>query len=138
MVLRVHTVDSVVGKKMKTILVAEDRDTSRELVRTLLEHSGYSVLEATNGAEAINLAQQNNPDLVLVDLQMPIKNGFDVLRELRADQRFRSTPVVALTASAMIGDKERALMEGFTAYLTKPLSLSVIRKELARLLNSVA
>ena len=121
---------------MKTILVAEDRDTSRELVRTLLEHSGYCVLEATNGAEAINMAQENNPDLVLVDLQMPIKNGFDVLRELRADQRFRFTPVVALTASAMIGDKERALVEGFTAYLTKPLSLSMIRSELGRLLNS--
>jgi CheY-like chemotaxis protein len=120
---------------MKTILVAEDRDTSRELIRTLLEHSGYKVLEASNGGDAIDLARETNPDLVLLDLQMPIKDGFQVLRELRSEERFRSTPIVALTASAMQGDKERALTDGFTAYLTKPLSLSTIRKELARLLN---
>ena len=120
---------------MKTILVAEDRDTSRELIRTLLEHSGYSVLEASNGADAVDLARQASPDLVLLDLQMPIKDGFQVLRELRSEQRFRSTPIVALTASAMQGDKERALSDGFTGYLTKPLSLSAIRNELSRLLS---
>jgi two-component system cell cycle response regulator DivK len=120
---------------MKTILVAEDRDASRELARTLLEHSGYAVLEASNGAEALQIARTKLPDLVLCDLQMPVKNGFDVLRELRADERFKSTPIVALTASAMMGDKDKALMEGFTAYLTKPLSLSAIRRELARLLG---
>ena len=120
---------------MKTILVAEDREVSRELARTLLEHSGYVVLEATNGAEAVELARAKLPDLVLLDLQMPIKNGFEVLRELRSDARFRSTPIVALTASAMMGDKEKALLEGFTAYLTKPLRISTVRRELARLLN---
>jgi len=120
---------------MKTILVAEDREVSRELARTLLEHSGYAVLEATNGAEAVAIAQANLPDLVLLDLQMPIKNGFEVLHELRSDKRFSSTPIVALTASAMMGDKDKALMEGFTAYLTKPLRISVVRQELARLLN---
>jgi CheY-like chemotaxis protein len=119
---------------MKTILVAEDRDASRELARTLLEHSGYLVLEATNGADAVELAKIALPDLVLLDLQMPVKNGFQVLRELRLDERFKATPIVALTASAMLGDRDRALMEGFSSYLTKPLSLSVIRLELARLL----
>lgn len=120
---------------MKRILVAEDRDVSRELARTFLEHAGYSVLEAADGGEAVRVAQASVPDLILLDLQMPVKNGFEVLRELRADQRFNATPIVALTASAMMGDRERVLMEGFTAYLTKPLSLSVIRRELARLLN---
>jgi CheY-like chemotaxis protein len=120
---------------MKTILVAEDRDASRELARTLLEHSGYAVLEASNGAEAIQIACDRLPDLVLCDLQMPVKNGFEVLHELRQDKRFQSTPIVALTASAMMGDKDKAMMEGFTAYLTKPLSLSAIRRELARLLD---
>ena len=100
---------------MKTILVAEDRDTSRELIRTLLEHRDTSVLEASNGADAVDLARETSPDLVLLDLQMPIKDGFQVLRELRSEQRFRSTPIVALTASAMQGDKERALTDGFTA-----------------------
>ena len=120
---------------MKTILVAEDREVSRELARTLLEHSGYAVIEASNGAEAIEMAQANLPDLVLLDLQMPIKNGFEVLYELRSDKRFSSTPIVALTASAMIGEKDKALIEGFTAYLTKPLRISMIRQELARLLK---
>jgi two-component system cell cycle response regulator DivK len=120
---------------MRTILVAEDRDTSRELVRTFLEHSGYAVLEAADGGEAVRVAQANLPDLVLLDLQMPVKNGYEVLRELRCDARFKCTPIVALTASAMTGDRERVLMEGFTAYLTKPLSLAVIRREVARLLD---
>ena len=120
---------------MKTILVAEDREVSRELARTLLEHSGYAVLEARNGAEAVAMAQANLPDLVLLDLQMPIKNGFEVLHELRSDKRFNATPIVALTASAMMGDKDKALMAGFTAYLIKPLRISAVRQELARLLN---
>ncbi|HSU29707.1 MAG TPA: response regulator [Bryobacteraceae bacterium] len=119
---------------MKTVLVVEDRDVSRELIRTLLEHSGYQVLEAATGAEGVSLALEKTPDLVLLDLQMPIKDGFQVLKELRSDQRCRMTPVVALTANAMQGDKERALSDGFTGYLTKPLSLATIRQELARLL----
>ncbi|MBV9227348.1 MAG: response regulator [Acidobacteriaceae bacterium] len=117
---------------MKIILVAEDRETSRELIRTMLEHSGYTVLEAANGGEAVQIAREKIPDLMLLDLQMPVKNGFEVLKELRSDPRFESTPIVALTASAMQGDKERALADGFTGYLTKPLSFAVIRRELSR------
>jgi CheY-like chemotaxis protein len=120
---------------MRTILVAEDREASRELVRTLLEHCGYAVLEAKDGAEAVQVAKATLPDLVLLDLHMPLKDGFEVLQELRCDERFTATPIVALTASAMMGDKANALMKGFTAYLTKPLSLAVIRRELARLLD---
>lgn len=120
---------------MKTVLVAEDREVSRELIRAMLEHSGYLVLEAADGAEAITMARAHGPDLVLLDLQMPIKDGFQVLTELRADLRFQSTPIVALTASAMHGDKDRALMSGFTSYLTKPLSLFEMRKEFSRLLG---
>lgn len=119
---------------MNTILVAEDRDSSRELLRAMLEHSGYSVLEAANGADAVLLVREKSPDLVLLDLQMPIKDGFDVVRELRSEPRFQFLPIVALTASAMYGDKDRALKNGFTGYLTKPLSLSELRKELSRLL----
>jgi two-component system, cell cycle response regulator DivK len=120
---------------MKTILVAEDREASRELIRTMLEHSGYAVLEAANGAEALRMTYEKSPDLVLVDLQMPVKDGFEVLQELRSNPRFGATPIVALTASAMQGDQERALADGFTSYLTKPLSLAVIRRELSRLLS---
>ena len=120
---------------MKTILVAEDRDSSRELIRTLLEHSGYSVIEATNGVEAVLLAREKSPDLLLLDLQMPIKDGFEVSKELRSDPRFQSIPFVAFTASAIAGSKDRALKNGFTSYLRKPLSLSELRHELSRLLS---
>ncbi len=100
----------------------------------MLEHSGYSVLEAANGAEAVVLARERIPDLVLLDLQMPVKDGFDVLRELRADGRFEFLPIVAVTASAIYGDNEHAVKSGFTGYLTKPLNIFELRKELARLL----
>src|SRR3954465_11217813 len=114
---------------MKTILVAEDREVSRELARTLLEHSGYAVLEARNGAEAVAMAQANLPDLVLLDLQMPIKNGLQGLQAPRSANPFNATPSVALTASAMMGDKDKALMAGFTAYLINPLFISAPRQE---------
>jgi two-component system, cell cycle response regulator DivK len=117
---------------MKTVLVAEDRDTGRELIRTLLEYSGYCVLEAANGTEALDLALENNPDLILLDLQMPGKDGFDILKELRRHQRFRDTPIVALAPSA--GGNQQVSEQGFTGYLTKPLGLAAVRRELARLL----
>src|SRR3954452_10919105 len=120
---------------MKTILVAEDREVSRELARPLLEHSGHAVLEAAHCVEELDVALAKRPDLVLLDLQMPIKDGFQVLRELRSDKRFNSTPIVALTASALMGDKDKALLEGCTAYLTKPLRIAMVRQELARLLK---
>lgn len=116
---------------MKTVLVAEDRDTGRELIRTLLEYSGYCVLEAANGTEAVNLALENSPDLILLDLQMPGKDGFDVLKELRRHQCFHTTPIVALAPSA---GNQQVSENGFTGYLTKPLGLVAVRRELARLL----
>ena len=118
---------------MKTVLIAEDRESSRELLRIMLEHLGYLVIEAADGAEAVEMTREKNPGLILLDLQMPIKDGFAVLSELRADSRFRATPIVAVTASAMQGDEQRALHSGFTGYLTKPLSLCALRGELERL-----
>jgi two-component system cell cycle response regulator DivK len=117
---------------MKTVLVAEDRHTGRELMRTLLEYSGYCVLEAANGTEAIELALENSPDLILLDLQMPGKDGFDVLKELRGYHRFDTTPIVALAASA--GGNQQVSEYGFSGYLQKPLGLAAVRRELARLL----
>lgn len=121
---------------MKTVLVAEDRKSSREMIRILLEHSGFAVVEAANGAEAVRLIGENPPDLVLLDLQMPIMDGYRALQTLRADGRFQNLPVVALTANAMAGDKERALKSGFDGYLTKPLNFVAFRKEVARLLGA--
>ena len=120
---------------MKQVLVADDKASSRELIRTVLENSGYAVSEAGDGAEAVRVAGETSPDLILLDLQMPALDGFGALERLRADARFAKLPIVALTANAMQGDREKALAAGFTSYLTKPVSLAVLRAELARLLS---
>jgi len=119
---------------MKKILIAEDRPSSRELIRTVLEGCGYSVCEAADGRQAVDVAKRENPDLLIVDLQMPALDGLGVLAELRRDERFAVVPIVALTASAMQGDRERALEAGFTEYITKPVNLRFLREEIVRLL----
>jgi two-component system cell cycle response regulator DivK len=120
---------------MKKILVADDKASSRELVRTVLEHSGYEVFEAADGAEALEKVLANTPDLVLLDLQMPKLDGFGVIAKLRNEERFRTVPIVALTANAMQGDCEKAMAAGFSGYITKPIRLPFLRSEVERLLG---
>jgi two-component system, cell cycle response regulator DivK len=121
---------------MKTVLVADDKATGRELVRTVLENGGYTVIEAADGMEALRLARETLPDLIILDIHMPGRDGFGVIEELRRDPQFAATPVMALTASAMQGDRERALSLGFTGYITKPIRLGALRHEVERLLGS--
>ena len=120
---------------MKKVLIADDKATSRELVRTVLEKEGYSVIEAADGIEALRNAREAMPDAIILDLQMPGLDGFAVLHELRKDQRFAATPIMALTASAMQGDRERAMKMGFSGYVTKPIGLAMLRAEVERLLR---
>jgi CheY-like chemotaxis protein len=120
---------------MKTVLVADDKASSRELVRTVLERSGYLVVEAGDGIEALRSARESKPDLIILDLHMPGLDGFGVVREIRLDRDLAATPVMALTASAMQGDRERALAAGFTSYLAKPIQLSFLRSEVERMLQ---
>ena len=120
---------------MKRILVVEDKATSRELLRTVLERQGYLVLEAANGQEALQKVNSESPDLVLLDLQIPSPNGYEVLKEIRGNLSLAALPVVALTASAMQGDRERALAAGFTGYIAKPVALAQLRDEVGRLLG---
>jgi two-component system sensor histidine kinase/response regulator len=119
---------------MKRVLVADDKESSREFVRTVLEHSGCVVDEAIDGREALAKVREDPPDLVVLDLHMPGLDGFAVMQELRQDARYLSLPVVALTASAMHGDRERALAAGFVDYMTKPISLSVLRGRVLELI----
>jgi CheY-like chemotaxis protein len=120
---------------MKIILVADDKAAGRELVRTVLEKSGYTVIEASDGMEAVRFARERNPDLIILDLHMPGLDGFGVIQELRRDELFATTPIMALTASAMQGDRERAMSVGFTGYVTKPIRLGALRGEVERLLR---
>ena len=120
---------------MRKILVAEDDLASRELIREILETCGYQVLEARDGREALPRVEETAPDLVLLDIQMPAMDGSAVLRQLRQDSRFASLPVVAVTAYAMRGDREKALAAGFDAYLTKPLNAAALKKQIEQLLG---
>jgi CheY-like chemotaxis protein len=120
---------------MTRILVAEDNAVNRELLRELLEARGYTVFEACDGQEALQMIEQAQPDLLLLDIGMPVLDGFVVIRKVRENPRLAPLPVVAVTAYAMRGDREKILSSGFDGYLSKPLNPSSLGEELDRLLT---
>ena len=120
---------------MNRILVADDNPVSRELVREILDSPDYVVIEAEDGREALELIDRMKPDLVLLDIQMPGQDGFSVIRQLRSDGRYANLPVIALTAFAMRGDREKALEAGFDGYITKPIRPSLLRERVERQLE---
>jgi two-component system cell cycle response regulator DivK len=105
------------------ILVVEDNEKNMKLFREVLAATGYRTLEATTGGEAVDLATQRAPELVLMDIQLPDMDGVEALNRLRTDGRTASIPVLALTAQAMHGDRERFLGAGFDGYLSKPVDI---------------
>jgi len=106
------------------VLVVEDNEKNMKLFRDVLLATGYRTLEATTGAAAVALAAEHAPDLVLMDIQLPDIDGVEALGRLRADGRTASVPVLALTAQAMDGDRERFLAAGFDGYLSKPVNIA--------------
>jgi two-component system, cell cycle response regulator DivK len=106
------------------ILVVEDNEKNMKLFRDVLEAAGYGTLEATTGRQAVELATEHSPDLVLMDIQLPDFDGIEALGQLRADTRTASVPVLALTAQAMEGDRERFLAAGFDGYVSKPVDVA--------------
>ena len=104
------------------ILYIEDNDQNFYLVSFLLEKKGCTVLRARDGREGIDRAKRENPDLILLDIQLPVMNGYETAQELRAIQGVRATPIVAVTSYAMAGDRERALAAGCTGYIEKPIN----------------
>lgn len=115
-------------------MIADDYDDNRELLRLLLESSGHVASEARNGRECVAIARREMPDLVLIDLSMPELDGWETLRELRADERTRLIPCVAFTAFTGDQDRGRALRAGFDAYLAKPFRASELHELIGRLL----
>ncbi len=105
------------------VLVVEDNEKSMKLFRDVLQATGYSTLEARTGEDAVALARLQAPAIVLMDIQLPGIDGVEALARLRADERTASIPVLALTAQAMQGDRERFLEAGFAGYLAKPVDL---------------
>ena len=104
----------------RTILLAEDHDDNRFALLTVLQRDGYAVLGARDGREAVELASEHLPDLIVMDLAMPVMDGREALKALRADPRTRGIPVVALTAMSLTVSSEELEAEGFAALLTKP------------------
>lgn len=120
---------------MSKILMAEDNATNRELLRELLESRGHTVFEACDGQEALDMVESEEPDVLLLDIGMPVLDGFAVVRKIRENPRFASLPVAAVTAYAMQGDREKILSSGFDGYLSKPVNSASLAQELDRLLT---
>jgi CheY-like chemotaxis protein len=120
------------------ILIADDYDDNRELLRLMLENAGYAVREARDGREFVNAARAEPPDVALIDLSMPVLDGWRALSELRADARTRSLPCVAVTAYAAEVDRQRAIAAGFDAYVTKPFRSTDLVEVVERLLKDGA
>jgi CheY-like chemotaxis protein len=106
------------------VLVVEDNEKNMKLFRDVLQATGYRTLEATSGEDAVELALAHGPTLVLMDVQLPGIDGLEALSRLRQDERTASIPVLALTAQAMSGDRERFLDAGFDGYLSKPVDVT--------------
>jgi len=107
----------------KRILVVEDNELNLKLLQDLLEFQGYTILVSSLGATAIEIARQQRPDLILLDIQLPDISGTEVAYQLKANEGTRSIPIVAVTAFAMAGDRERILESGCDDYLAKPFSV---------------
>src|SRR5580693_10613317 len=121
---------------MALVLVVEDQDENLDLMVYLLTAFGHQTLVARDGAEGLAVAAQARPDLVVMDLQMPVMDGYEAATRLKADPGLARIPIVAVTAYAMVGDQERILQRGFDGYLTKPIDPEVFVTELERHLIS--
>jgi len=119
---------------MKKILVIEDVDFNRDLVVQLLEDK-YQVIEAVNGQEGVSIAEKEKPELILMDLSLPVMDGWEATRVLKANSELRSIPVIALTAHAMKGDEEKALAAGCDDYLVKPLDEDELMLKIEKYIN---
>jgi len=119
----------------RRILVVEDNPKNLKLVRDVLTHSGYEVIEATSGEDGVRLACETAPDLILMDLQLPGIDGAEALRQIRADDRDPGVPIVAVTAFAMHEDRDRAFESGFTGYVEKPISVRGFTQQISDFLK---
>ena len=118
---------------MARILIVEDNDTNRKLFRIALQKAEFEVLEATDGNEGVNSARESQPDIILMDIQLPGIDGVHAFQMLQKDPETSTIPVIAATSYAMKGDEERLLSLGFIRYLAKPISPD----ELIRVINEI-
>ena len=120
---------------MSKVLIAEDNPVNRELLREVLEARGYAVVEAGDGQEALRQIEETQPDILLLDLGMPVLDGFATIRQIRQNPAMAALPVLAVTAYAMRGDREKVMEAGFDGYLSKPINFEALMQEMERLLE---
>ena len=116
------------------ILIVEDNPRNMRLLEMTLKAKGYSLLKATDGEEALDMAMRERPDLIIMDMQLPKINGLEVTRKLKSTPAFSHIPIIAITAYAMKGDKERAIEAGCDAYLSKPINTRELPGVIAQML----
>ena len=121
---------------MKTVLIVEDNELNMKLFHDLLEARGYNILQTREGMEALRLARQHRPDLILMDIQLPEVSGLEVTKWLKDDPDLHPIPVIAVTAFAMKGDEERIRQGGCEAYLSKPISVAKFMETIRRFLGT--
>ena len=119
----------------KKVLIVEDNELNMKLFHDLIEACGHEIFETRDGIEALKLARQHHPDLILMDIQLPEVSGLEVTRWLKEDDDLRSIPVIAVTAFAMKGDEEKIRSGGCEAYIAKPISVSNFLDTIGRFLN---
>jgi two-component system cell cycle response regulator DivK len=119
----------------RKILVIEDHDPDRRLVKMALSSPKWILLEASDGEQGLALALEERPDLIIMDVRLPKLDGLQLTRKLRATPGFKHTPIIAITAYAMKGDKERVLKAGYTLYLPKPIHIKTLIQQVNRLLE---
>lgn len=128
-IVQLHEIPSI----RRVILIADDKQSSRDLLRAILGDK-YLILEASDGEEALLMAFESSPHLVILDIHMPKKDGFGVVRELRKMPSLQDIPIMALTASASLGEEEKILDSGFDACFIKPIGPAKLRDAVAALL----
>ena len=119
-----------------TILYVEDNADNRTLVRRILMAEGYNLLEAVNAAQALETLQENKPDLILMDINMPDMDGYSLTAKIKDTPGLQAIPIVALTANVMRGDRERSLEAGCDGYIQKPIDIDLLSEQIERFLRS--
>ncbi|MET0630203.1 MAG: response regulator [Xanthobacteraceae bacterium] len=106
----------------KRILVVEDQEDNRQILRDLLSNAGYEMIEAEDGQQALTQAAKHKPDLILMDIQLPLLDGYEATRRIKADPALNAIPIIVVTSYALSGDEEKAHAAGCDAYVAKPFS----------------
>lgn len=123
---------------MTKILLVEDNELNRDMLSRRLERKGYEVVMAVDGQQGLDMAARESPDLILMDMDLPVVDGWEATRRIKADEGMRAIPVIALTSHAMVGDRDQALAAGCDEYETKPINFPQLLGKIATLLGGAA